>query len=186
MQYSSRSQWIVLLYLCQWSLVRRNNDISLLQYIWSLARYNYNHDTCDAVILAPPLTLTGRSPSSLYASLLHPHTSHTLHSHLNVTLPYTQFQQAKMQQFCRKHNISNRLPYTADNLNDLFQHLLYDDEKRLVYCYVPKAGSGNMKRMMIILNGIVRPKERYPKEQLKQVCKHGHAFVECQSTSFFQ
>ena len=96
----------------------------------------------------------------MYAPLLHPHTSHTLHSHLNVTLPYTQFQQAKMQQFCRKQ----------DDLNDLFQHLLYDDEKRLVYCYVPKAGSGNMKRMMIILNGIVRPKERYPKEQLKQVC----------------
>lgn len=40
-------------------------------------------------------------------------------------------------------------------LDILFKHLLYDDSKKIVFCYVPKNSCSNMKRMMLILNGII-------------------------------
>ena len=77
-----------------------------------------------------------------------------------------------MKQFCSLYHLSSRLPTTPTDLDALFQHLLYDDSKRLVYCYVPKVGCSNMKRMMMILNGILPPEsieKRPPEKELKQV-----------------
>ena len=37
--------------------------------------------------------------------------------------------------------------------NELYHHLLYDDSKRIIFCYVPKAGCSNWKRMFAVLNG---------------------------------
>ena len=54
-------------------------------------------------------------------------------------------------------------------LNALFKHLLYDDKRRIVFCYVPKNGCSNIKRMMLILNGILpasSSQEKRPSEDL--------------------
>jgi len=47
------------------------------------------------------------------------------------------------------------LPNNIFELDILFKHLLYDDKRRIVFCYVPKNGCSNMKRMLLILNGIL-------------------------------
>ena len=79
-----------------------------------------------------------------------------------------------MQEFCSEMpDIDHALPSNPSELNILFQHLLYDDSRRMVFCYVPKNGCSNMKRMMLVLNGILPPEsitERRPSEiVLKQV-----------------
>ena len=89
--------------------------------------------------------------------------------------PKSQFQQEQMHEFCAEavDHIDPELPSSPDELNTLFQHLLYDDSHRMVFCYVPKNGCSNMKRMMLVLNGILPPEsslERRPPEPvLKQV-----------------
>ena len=45
------------------------------------------------------------------------------------------------------------MPQDTVTQNDLFHHLLYDDSKRIIFCYVPKAGCSNWKRMFAVLNG---------------------------------
>ncbi len=42
-------------------------------------------------------------------------------------------------------------------MDTLLKHLLYDDSKKIVFCYVPKNGCSNMKRMMLTLNGTLSP-----------------------------
>lgn len=60
-----------------------------------------------------------------------------------------------MRNICDKH--SSALPSDPEALSVLFSHLLYDDSKKIVFCYVPKNGCSNMKRLMLILNGILPP-----------------------------
>ena len=47
------------------------------------------------------------------------------------------------------------LPGDINQLDTLFKHLLYDDKRRLVFCYVPKNGCSNMKRTFLVLNGFL-------------------------------
>ena len=51
--------------------------------------------------------------------------------------------------------MSAYFPENDVELDILLKHLLYDDRKKIVFCYVPKNGCSNMKRLMLILNGIV-------------------------------
>ena len=80
-----------------------------------------------------------------------------------------------MHEFCAEASdrIDTELPPSLGELNTLFQHLLYDDSRRMVFCYVPKNGCSNMKRLMLVLNGILPPEssleKRPPEPVLKQV-----------------
>ena len=66
-----------------------------------------------------------------------------------------QFQRYHMKEFCALNQISPALPSRIKDLDTLFKHLLYDDSRKIVLCYVPKNGCSNLKRMMLILNGIL-------------------------------
>lgn len=68
---------------------------------------------------------------------------------------FCQFQQHQMKKFCQVDKA--HLPSSPESLTTLFTHLLYDDSKRIVFCYVPKNGCSNMKRVLLILNGILPP-----------------------------
>lgn len=85
-----------------------------------------------------------------------------------------QFQQNQVEQFCRRGNYLSILPSNPEDLSTLFTHLLYDDSKKIVFCYVPKNGCSNMKRLLLILNGILAPEsaqqKRPAEEVLKEVC----------------
>ena len=75
-----------------------------------------------------------------------------------------------MEKYCLGNgNIIGNLPSTPQSLTKLFTHLLYDDSKRIVFCYVPKNGCSNMKRLLLILNGLLPPeasKQSRPSEML--------------------
>ena len=86
----------------------------------------------------------------------------------------TQFQQTQVEQFCERENYLSILPSNPEDLSTLFTHLLYDDSKKIVFCYVPKNGCSNMKRLLLILNGVLAPEsaqqKRPAEEVLKEVC----------------
>lgn len=67
------------------------------------------------------------------------------------------FQRYQTDQFCGQNRISKGLPSKYGQLESLFKHLLYDDRRKIVVCYVPKNGCSNLKRMMLILNGLLPP-----------------------------
>ena len=50
----------------------------------------------------------------------------------------SQFQQTRVTRFCELFNMPTTLPTDKEKLKELFWHLLYDDSKRMVFCYVPK------------------------------------------------
>ena len=59
----------------------------------------------------------------------------------------------KVNQFCECFKYSSKLPKDRNRKGGLSHHLLYDDSKKIVFCYVPKAGCSNWKRMFAVLNG---------------------------------
>ena len=61
-----------------------------------------------------------------------------------------------MAQFCIHYNHSVDLPQDNYTRQELYHHLLYDDSKRIIFCYVPKSGCSNWKRMFAVLNGTVK------------------------------
>ena len=68
-----------------------------------------------------------------------------------------QYQQHEWAQFCNCYNYSSELPQDDDSQKNLFHHLLYDDSKKVIFCYAPKVGSSNWKRMFAVLNGTEQP-----------------------------
>ena len=47
-----------------------------------------------------------------------------------------------MKQFCSLHPpVRNDTP-TQEEEEDVFRHLLYDDNKEIIFCYVPKGSLG--------------------------------------------
>lgn len=78
-----------------------------------------------------------------------------------------------MAELCTKYNFSSELPDENYTQTELYHHLLYDDSKRIIFCYVPKSGCSNWKRMFAVLNGTVQADdiERPSKDILQGVNK---------------
>lgn len=70
-----------------------------------------------------------------------------------------QFQQKQMEKLC--HRYSHRPPPSPGTYDHslLVTHLLYDDAKRVIYCYAPKTGCTNMKQSFVLINKIYTPEE---------------------------
>ena len=47
-----------------------------------------------------------------------------------------------MSRFCELFSLPTTLPAERERLKELFWYLLYDDSKRMVFCYVPKVKKG--------------------------------------------
>lgn len=65
----------------------------------------------------------------------------------------------------------SHLPSNPVALTNVLQHLLYDDSKRIVFCYVPKNGCSNMKRLLLILNGILPPESAQQSRPSEDILK---------------
>ena len=77
-----------------------------------------------------------------------------------------------MERFCHQHGgVFSHLPSNLEDLSTLFSHLLYDDSKKLVFCYVPKNGCSNVKRLFLILNGILPPESAQESRPSEEVLK---------------
>ena len=62
-----------------------------------------------------------------------------IESNLPPSLRPSQFQRKVMRQFCSLHSTGrNDTPTQEGEEEDLFRHLLYDDSKEIIFCYVPK------------------------------------------------
>ena len=61
-----------------------------------------------------------------------------------------------MAQFCVHNSHLAEIPEDNYTRQELHHHLLYDDSKRIIFCYVPKSGCSNWKRMFAVLNGTVK------------------------------
>lgn len=67
-----------------------------------------------------------------------------------------------------KHGLER---FISDDLHE-YQHLLYDDSKKIIFCYVPKVGCSKWKYTFLLLNGIIPfTTKRLPESVLKKTKK---------------
>ena len=87
-----------------------------------------------------------------------------------------QYYSRKVNQFCEHFNYSTKLPEDRNRRDGLYQHLLYDDSKKIIFCYVPKAGCSNWKRMFAVLKGTEKANntKRPSSDVLKNINKLGN------------
>ena len=73
-----------------------------------------------------------------------------------------------MHSYCQKHGLEH---FISDDSHE-YQHLLYDDSKKIVFCYVPKVGCSKWKYTFLLLNGIISfTTKRLPESILKKTKK---------------
>ena len=63
-----------------------------------------------------------------------------------------------MAKLCHQHQRQPPVPGTYEH-SVFFKNLLYDDTKRVIYCYAPKTGCTNMKQSFVLMNGIYTSEE---------------------------
>lgn len=81
---------------------------------------------------------------------------------------FLQWQRKQINTYCQKHGLDHMV---ADDYHE-YQHLLYDDNKKIIFCYVPKVGCSKWKYTFLLLNGIISfTEKRLPESILKQTKK---------------
>lgn len=60
-----------------------------------------------------------------------------------------QLQQSLVDSFCSQIDYNEVI-----TRKDLFKHLLYDDNYKVIYCFIPKSGCTKMKTLFVLLQGI--------------------------------
>ena len=78
-----------------------------------------------------------------------------------------QWQRKQIKQYCKKHNFGNSLPANSKQ----YVHLLYDDGKKIIYCFVPKVGCSKWKYTFLLLNGIFPLSTRHKRLTETQLSK---------------
>ncbi len=81
--------------------------------------------------------------------------SHILSSTRFVFLIF-KFQQAQVDKFCRKYNLSGlggQLPTTNATKSTLYRHLLVNDKSKTLFCFAPKTGCTNLRVLFFITLG---------------------------------
>ena len=101
-----------------------------------------------------------------------------MNSH-KLFLLMVQYYSRKVNHFCKHFNYSSQLPEDRNGRDGLYQHLLYDDKAKIIFCYVPKAGCSNWKRMFAVLKGTEKANntKRPSSHVLKNINKLGHLSV---------
>ena len=59
-----------------------------------------------------------------------------------------------VRRVCDGFKVETELP--AERLEYVFQHIIVDDEHKLLYCYIPKVACSNWKRVFLVLSGKYR------------------------------
>ena len=59
------------------------------------------------------------------------------------THAHMQWQQKQVEKYCRKYGLEGeqyQLPSTTNTMvrQNLFRHLLFDDKRHLIFCFIPK------------------------------------------------
>ncbi len=64
----------------------------------------------------------------------------TIVQHLINMLPHTQFQHTRIEKLCQNNFFAReqKFPTDQDRLTEFYSHLLFDDQKKIIFCFVPK------------------------------------------------
>lgn len=68
------------------------------------------------------------------------------------------FQQNQVEEYCKRHGLHHSLFTLPDNATQrdlLFRHLIFDDKRRSLFCFVEKVGCTDMKRLMFVTAGVL-------------------------------
>lgn len=63
---------------------------------------------------------------------------------------------------CKQWKSGPKLPYEGIYSKESIRHLIYNKQKKVMYCYLPKVANTNFRRVFYGLEGVV-PKEKVPK-----------------------
>ena len=74
-----------------------------------------------------------------------------------------QWQTKQIDNYCQKHKIAH--------FRQLYSFLLYDDHKKIVFCYVPKVGCSKWKYTFLLLSGVVSFDDEPSRKVLHKVKK---------------
>ena len=69
-----------------------------------------------------------------------------------------QFQRKQIAKYCRKYHMDGMLytlPENETERNLLNRHLIFDDRRRSLFCFVEKIGCTDMKRLMFVTVGVL-------------------------------
>ena len=69
-----------------------------------------------------------------------------------------QFQRKQIAKYCRKYHMDDMLytlPENETERNLLNRHLIFDDKRRSLFCFVEKIGCTDMKRLMFVTVGVL-------------------------------
>ncbi|CAI8054427.1 Carbohydrate sulfotransferase 14, partial [Geodia barretti] len=70
------------------------------------------------------------------------------------TYPFLQFQKERMKEFCKKHVfVRESLPSDPPTAKLFYRHLIFEEHTQSMFCFVPKIGCTNMKRLMLYMGG---------------------------------
>ena len=69
-----------------------------------------------------------------------------LYVHIVMLMCIFQWQTKQINNYCQNHN-------PAQLYQNFYAFLLYDDDKKIVFCYVPKVGCSKWKYMFLLLAG---------------------------------
>ena len=69
-----------------------------------------------------------------------------------------QFQHAQIDKYCRKHGLTETLytlPQNKTQKELLYRHLIFDDRRKSLFCFVEKIGCTDMKRLLFVTSGVL-------------------------------
>ena len=78
-----------------------------------------------------------------------------LHVQYNDTVFFVQFQRKKIHEFCakyRRHRRKFAFPPEKEQRQELFRHLLYNDQRRIIFCFVEANCHTDTKHLVLNLN----------------------------------
>ncbi|CAI8035521.1 Carbohydrate sulfotransferase 14 [Geodia barretti] len=136
--------------------------ISILLFVSAFALFPYVgmilSSTCDH---SPTVAATGRWLHRKHAAQLTEIQSRYLFqapaSELNGTVTdIIEDQNMRQETFCSTTD-ANTTVYKNKLVADLYHHLLVDDARKIVFCYVPKVACSNWKRVFLIFANLVDP-----------------------------
>ena len=133
-----RTKWLLFLVLLAFLLV-----------LYTYVKLKLPCEPEGSVAKSPRNAANGPLPSSTKAFHHEEPSYDPLSEHVDISVR-GKFQRESMEVFCNKHFLGQD---SISRLYDSRRHLMFDDGRKAIFCFVPKAGSTDMKRLVLYMGG---------------------------------